>query len=199
MRQNPERILRLLLALLPLWLNCAHAEKADREQPINLEADTMKLDDAKQVSIFEGHVQLTQGTMFISADHIVVTKSTDGSQHMVATGAPANFRQRQEGSDEYVEGYGEKIEYDTREDIVDLFGNARVKRGQDEVLGEHITYNSKTEVFEARSKVDASGQANVPKDRVRAVIQPKKPKPAAAPAKPAEAATNQPLPAIAPH
>ena len=48
----------LLLALaLP-----AHAEKADREKPINLEADRISMDDVNKVQVFEGNVILTQGT-----------------------------------------------------------------------------------------------------------------------------------------
>jgi lipopolysaccharide export system protein LptA len=166
----------LLLAAALIALNmpvCAHAEKADRDQPINLEADSLKLDDLNQVNTFDGHVQLIQGTILIKSDKIVVTKSHDGYQHMVATGMPSSFRQRMENSPEFVEGYGERIEYDTRADTVDFFSHARVKRGQDEVQGDHITYNSKTEIFEAHSKTSTDGKSGATKERVRAVIQPK--------------------------
>lgn len=48
-----------LAALAP----AAGAEKADREKPVNLEADRVTIDDAKQVATFEGNVVLTQGTL----------------------------------------------------------------------------------------------------------------------------------------
>jgi lipopolysaccharide export system protein LptA len=139
---------------------------------MHLEADQVSIDDARQISTFEGKVQLTQGTMTIRGDKIVVVEDKKGFAHGTATGHPASFRQKREGSDEYAEGYGERIEYDSQGEIVDLFGLARMTRGQDEVRGDHITYNSKTETFRVLSKpgehTDTAGR-----DRVRVIIQPK--------------------------
>ena len=144
--------LRVLCALALLVAGAAHAERADRDRPMHLEANRVVMDDARQVSSFEGRVQLTQGTLLIQADKIVVSEDAQGYQHLTATGHPAKFRQRYEGSNDYAEGYGERIEYDTRAESVDFFGQARVKRGLDEVSGAHINYSTKTEVFEVRGK-----------------------------------------------
>lgn len=171
----------LPLKLVALSLFCvaglAHAETADRDKPLHLVSDSMTLDDAKQTSTFEGHVELTQGTLRIVAEKVVVVEDKQGYQHLTSTGAPASFRQKMEGSDEYAEGFGERIEYDTRTDKVDFYKNARVTRGQDEVMGEYITYNSKTEIFQARGKPIVTGDKPTNTDRVRAVIQPKSDKP----------------------
>ncbi|MDE2118240.1 MAG: lipopolysaccharide transport periplasmic protein LptA [Betaproteobacteria bacterium] len=162
----------LLCAALACHAPASYAERADRDKTIHLDANQVSVDDANQVSIFEGNVQFTQGTMTIRGDKIVVTQSKDGFTHGTATGKPASFRQKREGSDEYAEGYGERIEYDTKSETLDLFGQARMKQGEDEVRGEHITYSSKTEIFQVNGAsgkpVDAPG-----KGRVHAVIQPK--------------------------
>jgi len=156
----------------------AHAERADRDKPMHLEANRVILDDARHVNNFEGRVQLIQGTLLIQADKIVVSQDAQGFQHLTATGRPAKFRQRYEGTDDYAEGYGERIEYDTRAETVDFFEQARVKRGLDEVLGAHITYSTKTEVFEVRGNPAAANEDPSPNSRVRAVIQPKNNPPA---------------------
>jgi lipopolysaccharide export system protein LptA len=175
---NPINNLHQLIALLLVCVaSNVYAENADRSSPLHLASDSMTLDDAKQISTFEGHVELKQGTLQITAEKIVVVEDNQGYQHMTATGAPASFRQKMEGSDEYAEGFGERIEYDTRADKVDFFKNARVKRGQDEVTGDFITYNSNTEIFQARGKPASAGSKASSKDRVRAVIQPKNNKP----------------------
>lgn len=161
---------RLLLLLL-LAPSLCHAERADREKPINIDADQAQVDDAKQISTFTGSVVLIQGTMAIRADKLVVTQDKAGFKHGTAYGHTASFRQKREGLNEYVEGYGERIEYDTRADTVDFYIQARVKRAQDEVSGEHVTYNSKTEIFQADSK-DAAAGDGAPK-RVHAVLYPK--------------------------
>lgn len=169
--------------LLPaaLLLLCAFpcfAERADRDKPVNMDADQVLIDDARQTSTFIGNVQMVQGTLRIRGDKIVVTQDKDGFKHGTAYGRPASYRQKREGLDEYVEGYGDRIEYDTRADTVDFYGQARITRNQDEVRGEHITYSAKTEIF----KVDhgTAAAVNGPPQRVHAILQPK-PKEGAAP------------------
>lgn len=162
------------IALLCLVCACnsSHAELADRNKPVHLEADQVSMDDAKQVSTFEGKVLLSQGTMSIRADKLVVVQDKNGFAHGTATGQPASFRQKREGFDEYMEGYGDRIEYDAQNETVDFFGNARMVRKNDEVRGDHISYNSRTEIFRVHS---APGKTtNAPDNsRVRVILQPK--------------------------
>ena len=169
-----SRVNRMSRAALLLALCCAQpclAERADRAKPAHLEADRMLVDDAKQTSTFTGSVQFVQGTMLIRGDRIVVTQDKDGFHHATAYGKPASFRQKREGLDEYVEGYGERIEHDARAETLDFYVNARVVRERDEVRGEHITYSQKTEVFQVSS--GPAGAGGAPPKRVRAVLQPK--------------------------
>ena len=188
--QNIKFAATLLCAALACHAAACHAERADRDKPMHLEANRVSIDDANQISTFEGNVQITQGTMIIRGDKIVVTQDKDGFAHCTATGQLASFRQKREGLDEYAEGYGETIEYDAKSETLDLFGHARVKREQDEVSGEHITYNSRTEIFQVQGaqgkQTDASGNpVDAPgKGRVRAIIQPKNKDAASGPAEP---------------
>lgn len=161
----------LLPALLLLWAPAGFADHADRDMPINMEADQVLIDDAQKISTFTGNVRLTQGTLLIRGDKIVVIQSKDGFKHASAYGKTAEFRQKREGLDSYVEGYGERIEYDTQAETVNFYKQARLKRDQDEVSGEHITYNSKTDIFQVNGSSASSG--DTPPQRVRAVLQPK--------------------------
>ncbi|GAB1234179.1 hypothetical protein UT5_05730 [Ferrigenium sp. UT5] len=158
--------------MLMMALSCgAQAEQADREQPVHLEANHVLIDEINQFSRFEGQVQVRQGTLLIRANAVEVREDAQGYQHLTAFGQPASFRQRYEGTDEYAEGYGERIEYDTRAETVDFFEQARVKRGADEVRGARIRYSTRSEVFEASGDTTAPDQAD---GRVRAVLQPKR-------------------------
>lgn len=161
----------ILFGLLLAWSGLLRAENADRDKPIHLESDRVTIDDVQQTSVFEGKVHLTQGTLAIHADKIVVAQDNRGYKHCTATGKTASFRQKREGLDEFVEGYGERIEYDTRAGTMDLFGQARVKREQDDVRGDHIAYSTRTEVFQVSGDPDQADGPN--KGRVHAVIQPK--------------------------
>ncbi|HVY06074.1 MAG TPA: lipopolysaccharide transport periplasmic protein LptA [Burkholderiales bacterium] len=146
----------------------ALADRADRDKPVNLEADRVDLDDAKKEAVFVGNVTLTQGTLSIKADKIIVKQDAEGFQYGIAYGSPgklANFRQKREGYDEYIEGFSERLEYDGKADKVQMFTNARIMRGGDEVRGDYISYNAVTEFYQV-----IAGKST---DRVRAVIQPK--------------------------
>ena len=170
----------------------AAAEKADRDKPVNLEADKVTIDDARQIALFEGNVVLTQGTLQIRGDRMEVRKDVEGFQHGTTWGRPAHFRQKREGYDEYIEGWAERIEYDGRSEFMQMFNRAQLKRSQDEVRGNYISYDAKSEFF----KVTGGAKDAAPggsEDRVRAVIQPQsKDKPPASPPvslKPAESIT----------
>ena len=118
----------VLCMLLLAWSGMSRAENADREKPIHLESDSVVVDDITQTSVFEGNVELTQGTLQIEAAKIVLTQDKQGYKHCTATGKLAHFRQKHEGTGEYMDGYGERIEYDTRTETVDFYVQARVKR-----------------------------------------------------------------------
>jgi lipopolysaccharide export system protein LptA len=170
---------RLLLAALALLFSCvAFAERADREKPIDLEADNVIVNDAKKTSTYTGNVILTQGTLIIHADKLVVREDADGFQHSTSYGNPTTFRQKMEGKDEYMQGSAQRIEYDGRMDKVQLYTKAWVKRGEDIVNGEYIMYDAGAEYAEV---IGGTQTTTAPKGRVRAVIQPKK-KTAPAPA-----------------
>ena len=167
----------LAALLLAAATSPAQAEKADREKPMNIEADRMSMDDIKKIQIFEGNVIVTQGTMQLLTDRLVVTQDADGFQKGVATGGAgglARFKQKRDGVDEYMEGEAERIDHDTREEKTEFFIRGWVKNGQDEVKGPYISYDALTEKYLVTNgsggQKTATGAAQA---RVRAIIQPK--------------------------
>ena len=161
----------LLLPALLLWEQISFAERIDREMPIYLEADQVLIDDVQQISTFTGNVRLSQGSLLIRGDKIVVTQDREGFKHATAYGNTAEFRQKREAAEGYVEGFGERIEYDVQTETLNLHKQARLLRDQDEVHGESIIYNAKSEVFQVTGSGEDSEET--PPQRVRAVLQPK--------------------------
>lgn len=156
-----------------LWafLACAlpaHAERADRDKPINMEADSLTLDDVRKIAVYQGHVTFTQGTLWLRADRVEMRQDAQGFDSATATGTPVSFRQKVDGKDEFVEGWSSRVEYQGRAGTLELYGNARIRRGADELKGEYIGYDSRTEAY----RVTGGGKEGGP-GRVRAVIRPK--------------------------
>jgi lipopolysaccharide export system protein LptA len=177
---NPLLLLALLLSALALAPAPAQAEKADRSKPLTIEADQPgTVDLLKQVVVFNGNVVVAQGTMAIRAERVEVRERPDGHRSATAIGSagkPAAFKQKRDGVDETIEGSAERIEYDSRGDVVRFAGNAQVRRLRgatpaDEVSGSVITYDNGNETFSVQGASTTPGVAG--NGRVRVVITPK--------------------------
>ena len=109
-------LLACAAALAAALASPARAEKADRDKPAQVEANRMTSDEARRVSIFEGNVVFTKGTLQLRAERVVLRQDADGFHHASASGAPVRFRQRtdaqpgQEGV--WVEGEALRVEID---------------------------------------------------------------------------------------
>lgn len=193
---NTSLLHLIVAAALSLGTGWALAERADRDKPMNIEADAMRYDDLKQVNVFTGRVVITKGTIVARGERVEVRRDAEGYQMGTITAAPgqrAYYRQKREGLDEYIEGEGEVIEYDGRADRVTFRRRAVMRRyvGErmnDEVTGNVIVYNNLTEVFTVdAAKPGSSGGSG----RVRAMLSPQQPA-NAAPAKPGAALKPSP-------
>jgi lipopolysaccharide export system protein LptA len=166
-----------LAALSALPASPALAERGDRDKPINIESNSMSADELQKTATFEGKVVLTQGSLVIRADRIVVRQDSEGFQYGVATGSPATFRHKQDGNAGYIDGQASRIEYDSKADRVEFFKDARLRRDTgDDIRGDYISYDAKSDRFSVKSADEAS-DANR-EGRVRATIMPKKSAPA---------------------
>jgi lipopolysaccharide export system protein LptA len=168
---------RVFLTLGLFAAFCAWAEKGDKDKPTQIEANRMSADDTRRMTIFEGSVVLTKGTIAVRADRIVVRQDAEGYQFTTATGAPVRFKQKQdpkEGEKEgrWMDGEALRIEIDDRKQTIELFDNARVNRGGDEVAGNYIYVDQRSDFFSV-SAGKGSAKEGQPPGRVRATIQPK--------------------------
>lgn len=170
----------LVLAALTVGAGVARAEKADRNKPMNVEADALRYDDLKQTSVFTGRVVLTKGSILIRGAKIDVRQDSEGNQFGVVSAEPgklAYFRQKREGLDEFIEGEGDSIEYDSRADTVKFVGKAQLRRYRgailnDELNGGVIVYNNSTDVFTVDGGASKGSPGAAP-GRVRAMLSPK--------------------------
>ncbi|MPM31712.1 Lipopolysaccharide export system protein LptA [bioreactor metagenome] len=197
---------------LPLLFSCllafalspavVHAERADRDKPMNIEADTLRHDELKQVSLFTGNVVMTKGTIVLRGAQLEVRQDPEGFQFgtvTAAAGKRAFFRQKRDSAPgaphEYVEGEGEVIEYDGKADIVKFIRRGELRRYRDTTLtdqvnGALIVYNNVTDVFNVdgvKSTSTPAAQAGTPSGRVRMTLTPKE--------KPTEGSSGAPQPA----
>ena len=125
----------LLAASLP-----ALAKTGDTDQPIHIESDQQSLDMQGNVVTFTGNVVVTQGTIKINADKVVVTR-------------PGNEKGKEviEGFGNPVKGRASKMRYELQNDYVVLTGNAYLEQLDSNIKGDKITYLVKEQKMQAFS------------------------------------------------
>jgi lipopolysaccharide export system protein LptA len=169
--------LACVLALVSPWVA---AENADKSKPMNIEADSLRYDDARQLSVFTGRVVITKGTIIIRGHQVEVRQDAQGNQFGVVTASstePAFFRQKREAVDEFIEGDAQSIEYDSKADTVRFVQKAQLRRYRgtalaDQISGGVIVYDNTKDLFtvDGATKQGASGTMG---GRVRAMLSPK--------------------------
>lgn len=157
----------------------ALAEKADRDKPMQIEADSMRHDEGKQLTQFNGKVLATKGSLILRAERMEVQQDKQGKQLARLWASPNErvfFRQKREGLEEYTEGEAEIITYDNQADMVTLLQRAEVRllRGSqvaDRIQGQTIVFNNTTEVISVDGQVQNGPGSR--EQRVRATLTPR--------------------------
>ncbi len=178
--KTPLFLIVAAAALVSFGASAVRAENSDRDKPMNAEADALRYDDLKQTSVFTGNVVITKGSTIIRGERIDVMQDPEGYQQAVSIAAPgklAYYRKKRDGLDEFIEGEGERIEYDSKQDVVKFIRNAVMRRYNgavlaDETTGSQINYDNKTDVFTVDGGLQNRSATN-PSGRIRALLSPR--------------------------
>jgi lipopolysaccharide export system protein LptA len=161
---------RLAIALLSGLLATAPAclaRSGDQEQPIDIEADSVDIDEAKGRSIYLGNVRVTQGSMQLLADKVTVLHAGGEAEKFIATGSPTRFRQLPDDSDVPIKARALRMEYQIQGDLITLIEQAIVVQGRDTMRSDRIVWDR------VQGKV-LGGLAAEGKERVKMTFQPKR-------------------------
>jgi lipopolysaccharide export system protein LptA len=154
-------LISCLILLLPLQL---FALSSDRQQPIQVEADSLEMREQENVSIYTGNVHLTQGSLEFRCEQL--TLYFDDQKQltlMEMTGTPVTFRQLDDEKQE-INGRAKQMQYRQSKSILIMSGKARLNHKGNTIESNTIQINTDNEGIQAGS----SG----PDDRVKMIIQP---------------------------
>ena len=153
--------------VLCVWTVSGFALATDKDQPVEIEADSVDINESKGTSIYQGDVEINQGSMQLKADTVTVFYEDRKPQKLVATGKPVRFKQLPDNAEQYVTGKGNKLVYNINSEELILTENAELLQGKDSFKSDRIVYDR----VKARLKAGSAAQGN---QRVRVSIQPKK-------------------------
>jgi lipopolysaccharide export system protein LptA len=158
----------------------AGALSTDKNQPIEIEADSAELDDKKGVTLYEGNVVVTQGSIRMTGDLMTVHYTQNNElDTVVLTGKPATYRQLPDKSDVYDESEALRMEFYKSKNLIVLINQAKVKQKDVRFSGDRIEYDTENSRIRARGSVTTGGApateegaVEPEKGRVKIIIKP---------------------------
>jgi len=161
------------LAISLLFPLQAIALNTDSNQPMNIEADRVDIDDEKGTNTFTGNVVITRGSIRISGDKVIVYRDKEKNLDKIhSTGKPAHFQQTPDNKNVPVIAEAKELFFDAVKEILIMRRNGKILQGGDTFVGEHIVYDSKRNKITAKQGKSTSGSKNN-NGRVHITIQPK--------------------------
>jgi len=152
-----------LALMLLLVAPSASALQSDRQQPLEINADSTDgtLGDGR--AELRGNVLIRQGTLMITADVAEVEKVEGRVREVILTGTPVHLEQEIEEQG-LVEATANRIEYRVATGLVTLTGAADVNHPQYRVSGDVLKYDMNIQHFQG-----SGGQEN---GRIRIELDP---------------------------
>ncbi len=155
-------VLTLMVSSSPIW-----ALSSDKQKPIEVEADSFNLDDAKKITAYSGNVIMTQGSMEIMADNVTIYGARGTTDKIIAIGKPVKFKQQPDDNQGLIRGEAKRFEYLVSKNTLVLINKATLWQSGNTFSSDRITYDSKRSIVKAGDKKSGS-------KRVKITLQPAK-------------------------
>lgn len=173
----------------------AQATQADRDQPVNVTANSFSGSQDSGKTTFTGNVKIDQGTLHADGNSAVgYFDQNNQVQRVVLTGSPAHMQQKLDDGT-MVHGQANTIDYTVSQNTVVLTGDASVvQEGKGSFHGAKLTYN--TGSGQINGEGGTGGQVHMTLQPRPKASPPARPAPATSGAPPASASSSaQPAPA----
>lgn len=163
---NTMHILQKALAAIALTsMTCiAHSLPDDRNKAINLSSDRATYENNQ--GIYSGNVKMSQGSLKIEADKLVIVESNRKVEKVIAHGRPAKFEQIPREGEGVVVATANTVEYRLNEEEILLQKNASITHQGSMISGDRVVYSGK------KQTVVADGGSAAENGRVKMTLQP---------------------------
>lgn len=163
LKEYMKKNIGITIALLYLISTPIFAKINDLTQEVKISAASQEADIKNNQIVFNGPVEVTQGSVKINADKLrAFTKEDSSGRILVATGDPATYSQIMEDG-RLASANAQEIRYELSKRTLTLKGNATLEQDGSQVTGDQIQYNLAEQKLIAKSTGD---------DPVITIIQP---------------------------
>lgn len=166
----------LAAALLASFTMTAMALPQDAQQEMTILSDSAEYDGKAGIVIYKGNVVLTQGTMTIKSERLMIIRNGKVLEKAVAEGKPATYQQQIKADQGMTTARGNRIDYfATRKEVL-FTGQAHMQQEGNEFSGKLITFDIDKERVSANSGISRipgqQDQSEQTPQRIKVIIQP---------------------------
>ena len=161
----------IIFILFNVIINNIYALSSDESKPVQIDANNATADQVNMTVVLTGNVIITRGSIYVHGDKGISSQDKDSNKIITLYGSPITFSQLQDDGQK-ITGQCNTFTYNTQTNLAILTGRAQIKKGKDNVSGEQITYNTKTQIYSAnglpRSGINKkqSGRVTIILDKV---------------------------------
>ncbi|GLQ04992.1 lipopolysaccharide transport periplasmic protein LptA [Sneathiella chinensis] len=166
-------VLAFLGMPLPATAQSALTGAFDTDQPIEILADVLEVQQTDQSATFAGNVQVLQGDIRLKADRLTVFyMNKSDSKQAAGNDGPANIRSIEAEGNVFMSSpretaEGERGIYDVINKRIDLLGNVVLTQGQNVLKGQKVSLD----LVSGKSRIEGTGTGNS-SGRVRGIFVP---------------------------
>ena len=140
-----------LLYLLGVFFTATTlALPTDRQATITVDADHAQINEKTGITDYRGSVVIKQGSLLIEAEQVTIYSTNGQANTIICIGKPAHYQQQPNAEDGLVNARANTIEYHLDTDVITLITNASLEQQGSILRGDHINYDLKAELVEAR-------------------------------------------------
>ncbi len=122
----------------------------DSTKPINIQADSAEINDATGVSTYRGNVKITQGSMQLTGDLVILETANKKVQKIIAEGNLSTFKQTTDDG-RLINAEAEKMIYSITGNKIVLIKNAKLTEAGNTFASDRITFFTDKEIVKAGS------------------------------------------------
>ncbi len=151
-----------LISLTLSLASQANPSTPDEEQPIQITADRLEVQEQKGISTYTGNVHIQQGSLELSGNTVTIIHPNGQLQTVKAFGSPAKFKRFSQLEQSWLTGQANLIQYNTEHKTILLSGDAQVKQpGKHTITGNNIFYDVSKQTLMAKGSKDGQGRVSV--------------------------------------
>ena len=144
------KIFFICLIIVISCTSIALARSDDSSKPINIKANSAEINDATGISVYRGNVVVSQGSMVLTGDQVILETADKKVKKLTSTGNLSTFKQTTDDG-KTIHAEAKKMVYKITANKIILTDSAKLTEGGNSFASDRIVFYTDKEIVSAGS------------------------------------------------